>query len=162
MHSATCSHPWRREVSLKCVVSIDTSILPRAAVCWWAQPQCPCLSAGACWLPNLVVTASIVVECMTTDMSRAAVEGFTNISVVQTSTPPPLSKGLCGPRNGRSAVPKHRFRALWCAFIASWCSRTSSTSLCTIWHRGFVIWTSNATIISVCPSCPMAGTWILA
>ena len=34
MHSATCSHPWRREVSLKCVVSIDTSILPRAAVCW--------------------------------------------------------------------------------------------------------------------------------
>ena len=30
MHSATCSHPRRREVNRRCVVSIDTSILPRA------------------------------------------------------------------------------------------------------------------------------------
>ena len=32
MHSATCSHPWRREVNRKCVVSIDTSILSRDTV----------------------------------------------------------------------------------------------------------------------------------
>ena len=31
MHSATCSHPWRREVNRKCVVSIDTSILSTSA-----------------------------------------------------------------------------------------------------------------------------------
>ena len=38
---------------------------------------------------------------------------------------------------------------LWCPSIASQGTRPSSTSLCPIWHRWLVIWTSNAAIIIV-------------
>ena len=83
-------HPWRREANLKCVVSIDTSSLHDKFCASSAHPKGPCLSRSACWLPNLVVTASTVVHCMTTDMPRAAVKGSTIFFVPKTSTAPPF------------------------------------------------------------------------
>ncbi len=42
-------HPWRREVSLKCVVSIDTSILRQQLCAVSTTTNYPCLSPRACW-----------------------------------------------------------------------------------------------------------------
>jgi hypothetical protein len=142
-------HPWRREANLKCVVSIDTSSLHDKFCASWAQPKGPCLSRSACWLPNLVVTASTVVHCMTTDMPRAAVKGSTIFFVPKTSTAPPFFPWPAWRQNSQIAVPKRRFRRSWCPSIASQGTRPSSTSLCPIWHRWLVIWTSNAAIIIV-------------
>ena len=64
----------------------------------WAHPQCRCLSAGAFWFANLVVTASRIVDCMRNDMPRATVEGSANFWVSKSGTPPPSSKVVWKPR----------------------------------------------------------------
>ena len=56
MHSATCSHPWRREVNRKCVVSIDTSILSTSAcACERIHNVAACLLA----LSGLLILSSL-------------------------------------------------------------------------------------------------------
>ena len=51
MHSATCSHPWRREVNRKCVVSIDTSILSTNACAFQRSHNvAACLLTLSGWL----------------------------------------------------------------------------------------------------------------
>jgi hypothetical protein len=94
LHDAFCDlFPSMASRSQSEMCCVDRNIHPlHERRCFSAQPQCPCLSPDAFWLTNRVVTASRIVDCMTNDMPRAAVEGSVNFWVSQSGTPPPSSK----------------------------------------------------------------------
>jgi len=111
MHSATCSHPWRREVNRKCVVSIDTSILPRAACACEHNHNVPaCLLSLSGWLilSSLPQESSIAwgTTCPTRQSKVPPTSGSRKVALRHHR--PKSCESL---EDGRIGVPKHRFRA---------------------------------------------------
>jgi hypothetical protein len=111
MHSATCSHPWRREVNRKCVVSIDTSILSTSACAFQRSHNiAACLLA----LSGLLILSSLPRE--------SSIAWGTTCPARQSKVPPTSGSRKVALRHhrpkscesledGRIGVPKHGFRA---------------------------------------------------
>ena len=111
MHSATCSHPWRREVNRKCVVSIDTSILSTSACAFQRSHNvAACLVARFGWLILLSLPQESSIAWGTTCPTRQSKVPPTSGSrkVALRHHRPKSCESL---EDGRIGVPKHRFRA---------------------------------------------------
>jgi hypothetical protein len=111
MHSAACSHPWRREINRKCVVSIDASIFQRAACACEHDHNVPAsLMALFGWLILSSLPQESSIAWRTTCPARQSKVSPTSGSrkVALRHHRPNSCESL---ENGRIGVPKHRFRA---------------------------------------------------